>query len=185
MLTSQLEIIEQAQRYLNTVSEEEYTVIISPNFISSAGTHIRHVIDHYLAIMSGIESKLIDYDIRLRGSQLESSPALAKEKLFEIAEWLQNLSDDDLTKKVTLSTEVSITNKSIKKVQSSIARELIFASSHAVHHYAMIAQISFAQETLSTKDSTSHLFGLAPATATFMRPKSKNKTETKPSSIKG
>ncbi|PKG86031.1 hypothetical protein CXF85_04470 [Colwellia sp. 75C3] len=164
MLKSQLEIIEQGQLYLNSVSKEDYSAIITPNFISSAGSHMRHIIDHYLALMSGLDNKLIDYDKRMRGSHVELSPTLAIDKLNEIADWIKNLNEAQLNKLVTLKTEVSVTSHNVQTVQTSIARELVFAGSHAVHHYAMIVQISFAQ----TK-ALPQTFGLAPATATYMR----------------
>lgn len=174
MLKSHLEIIEQAQLYLNTVSVDEYSLIMSPNFTSSAGAHMRHIIDHYLAVISGMESELIDYDVRDRGSKVELSPIFAQEKLVEIAQWIESLSEDDLQRSITLTTEVSITKKKVQKVPSSIARELIFVSSHALHHYAMISQISIAQKSILSRPSTKagvqpNTFGLAPATATFIR----------------
>jgi len=164
MLISQLEVLEQGRLYLKSVTEEDYVEIITPNFISSAGSHIRHIIDHYQSIISGIESGVIDYDLRLRGSKIEEKPQLAIEKLDGIAQWMKNLSNDDLNRTIALSTEVSTTNKEVQVVQTTIARELIFAGSHAVHHYAMIAQITFAQTT--TANTT---FGVAPATATYLR----------------
>ncbi|TWX46548.1 hypothetical protein [Colwellia hornerae] len=169
MITSQLEIIEQGQLYLKTVSKKNYAEIILPNFISSAGTHMRHIIDHYLAIISGIENKMINYDLRVRGGQIELSPELAGVKLNEIANWIQSMSEDKLNKVITLATEVSVTNKNIQKVQTSIARELVFAGSHAVHHYAMIAQITFAQHSAAQTAELPQNFGFAPATATFLR----------------
>ena len=169
MITSQLEIIEQAQQYLKTVSTADYTAIISPNFVSSAGSHIRHVIDHYLAIISGIPNEIIDYDVRVRGGQIESSPQLALDKLDEIVVWIKNLSEDDLTKIVTLSTEISVIKKNIQQVKTSVLRELVFVGSHAVHHYAMIAQITFAQQDVKDKKELPQGFGLAPATVTFLR----------------
>ena len=164
MLKSQLEIIEQGQLYLNSVSKEDYIAIISPNFISSAGSHMRHIIDHYLALISGVNNNLIDYDKRVHGSDLELSPILAIGKLNEISAWINTLTETQLNKLVTLKTEVSVTTQNVQTVQTSIARELVFVGSHAVHHYAMIAQISFAQ----TK-ALPQTFGLAPATATYMR----------------
>jgi hypothetical protein len=164
MITSQLEILAQGKSYLKTVSKTDYITIMSPNFISSAGSHMRHIIDHYLAIMSGIEQNLINYDTRLRGSQLENSPTLAIEMLTKIANWLQELSTNELNKTITLTTEVSVRSKNVQKVQTSVARELVFAGSHAVHHYAMIAQIANMQKT-----NLAQSFGLAPATATFFR----------------
>lgn len=164
MIASQLEIIEQGISYLESVTKDDYIAIISPNFISSAGSHMRHIIDHYQAIISDLDCKLIDYDVRERGSDFELSPRLAINKLNDIADWLNTLNEEKLNKLTMLATEVSVSNKNIQQVQTSVARELVFAGSHAVHHYAMIAQISFAQ-----KNSQPQSFGLAPATATFLR----------------
>ena len=164
MLKSQLEIIEQAKLYLNGVSQEDYTTIISPNFISSAGSHVRHIIDHYLALISGLNDNVIDYDKRERGSKVEFSPTLALDKLNEIADWIKSLNNTQLNTLLTLKTEVSVTSQNVQTVRTSIARELIFAGSHAVHHYAIIAQISLAQTSASPQT-----FGLAPATATYLR----------------
>jgi uncharacterized damage-inducible protein DinB len=164
MIKSQLEIIEQAKLYLKDVTQEDYIEIISPNFISSAGSHMRHIIDHYLALMSGLKTNVIDYDKRVRGSNIESAPKLAVTQLNEISDWIKSLTDTQLNRFITLQTEVSVTNQNVQSVQTSLARELVFAGSHAVHHYAMIAQISFAQ----TK-ALPQTFGLAPATATYMR----------------
>tara|TARA_R110002167_G_scaffold122485_1_gene301010 strand:+ start:3760 stop:4293 length:534 start_codon:yes stop_codon:yes gene_type:complete len=173
MIASQLKIIEQGISYLESVSKADYTAIISPNFISSTGSHMRHIIDHYQAIISGLNKELIDYNVRSRGSQFELSPRLAIGKLNEITEWIEQLTEDKLNKLITLATEVSISKQNIQHVQTSVARELVFASSHAVHHYAMIAQISFAQQ-----NSQPQSFGLAPATATFLR-QSSNQTNIK------
>ena len=164
MIASQLEIINQGLYYLNIVSKKEYQAIAPPNFISSSGSHMRHIIDHYIAIMNGIENNNINYDVRNRQGELAHNPVVAIEKLNAIKAWLKQLSPNDFQQSITLSTEVSITSKNVQQVQSSIARELVFAGSHAVHHYAMIAQISFAQQLKLPEG-----FGLAPATATFLR----------------
>lgn len=168
MVESQLEIIEQGISYLKSVSKDDYIAIVSPNFISSAGSHMRHIIDHYQAIMSGLNCQLIDYDVRERGSEVESSPRLAIKKLNEIADWINKLTEDNLGEVIMLTTEVSVSTKDIRQVQTSVARELVFVGSHAVHHFAMIAQISFTQ-----RNSQPSSFGLAPATATFLRQTSK------------
>jgi len=167
MITSQLEIIKQGQDYLSSISAADYTAIISPNFISSAGEHVRHIIDHYLAIMVGIKSGTIDYDVRSRGGKVEQDPAQAMEMMKTIAAWIKQLSPNDLARTIPLSTEVSVSSKNVQTVITSVARELIFSGSHAVHHYAMIAQITFAQQSNAVKVPTA--FGVAPATATFLR----------------
>tara|TARA_R110001583_G_scaffold46761_14_gene146607 strand:+ start:13234 stop:13749 length:516 start_codon:yes stop_codon:yes gene_type:complete len=168
MLTSQLEIIQQGQDYLHSLVingvSENYREVISPLFISSAGAHMRHIIDHYLAIISGLNQGLIDYDVRHRGDKLELEPELAQAKLTQISHWLQSLATTDLNRTLVLSTEISVTQTKTQSVPTSLARELVFAGSHAVHHYAMIAQIA-QQQKLALPAS----FGIAPATATHLR----------------
>lgn len=167
MLNSQLEILAQGHAYLESVTKEDYSQIVAPNFISSAGSHMRHIIDHYQSLMTGFGINNIDYDSRLRGSNIESNPCEAIKKIAEIASWIEQLSTDDFNKPLLLSSEVSIKSKNVQTVTTSLARELIFVGSHAVHHYAMISQITFAQ-----KASFDQNFGLAPSTATFLREKS-------------
>jgi hypothetical protein len=168
MLTSQLEIIKQGQDYLNVLinknSNEDYGKVFSPLFISSAGAHMRHIIDHYLALIAGLQSGKVDYDVRHRNAKLEQDPTLALEKLTQISCWLKSLSGSDLTRVLTLSTEISVHEQKVQSVPTSLARELFFTSSHAVHHYAMIAQIAQQQKMVLPSS-----FGIAPATATYLR----------------
>ncbi|MFT7009247.1 MAG: hypothetical protein ACJAXJ_003795 [Colwellia sp.] len=168
MLTSQLEIIKQGQNYLNVLinknSNEDYGKVFSPLFISSAGAHMRHIIDHYLALIAGLQSGKVDYDVRHRNAKVEQDPTLALEKLTQISCWLKSLSGSDLTRVLTLSTEISVHEQKVQSVPTSLARELVFTGSHAVHHYAMIAQIAQQQKMVLPSS-----FGIAPATATYLR----------------
>ncbi|NQY88070.1 MAG: hypothetical protein HRT51_10045 [Colwellia sp.] len=168
MLTSQLEIIKQGQDYLNSLlnnnNKTNYREVFSPLFISSAGAHMRHIIDHYLALIAGLPLGKVDYDVRHRHSKVEQEPQLALDKLVQISYWLNSLTRTDLTRTLTLSTEISVHEQKVQSVPTSLARELIFAGSHAVHHYAMIAQIAQQQEMVLPSS-----FGVAPATATYLR----------------
>ena len=164
VIASQLEIISQGQNYLELISDEEYNYIPSPNFVSSCGSHIRHIIDHYLAIKVGASTGLIDYDVRSRGEEVESNRLIAIEMLSEIANWINSLSVEDLNNQISISTEVSISKKETHSFSSSLGRELIFAASHAIHHYAIITQIS-----TQLKTKTPEGFGIAPATSSFLR----------------
>ena len=164
MINSQIIILVQAKTYLKAVTSEQYTEVVSPLFISSAGAHMRHILDHYLAIMNGLENGLIDYDKRSRGGTVESDPATALDLISKIESFLLSLSSVQLSSTIQLSTEVCVEKKLVEIVDTTLARELVFAGSHSIHHFAMIEQISKAQ-----KLPTPEQFGIAPATATFMR----------------
>ena len=164
MIESQLIILQQAKTYLTSVSEQQYTQIISPYFMSSAGAHMRHILDHYYAIINGLSEGLIDYDKRSRGGIIESSPKAALQSIQEISDFLNALTAQQLQQTIKLSTEISVTDKQVVIVDTSLAREIIFTGSHAVHHLATIKHIAQAQE-IEVEGS----LGIAPATATFLR----------------
>ena len=164
MINSQIIILVQAKTYLKAVTSEQYNEVVIPLFISSAGAHMRHILDHYLAIMNGLENGLIDYDKRSRGGTVESDPAMALDLISKIESFLLSLSSVQLSNTIQLSTEVCVEKKLVEIVDTTLARELVFAGSHSIHHFAMIEQISKAQ-----KLPTPEQFGIAPATATFMR----------------
>ncbi|MDX2369305.1 MAG: hypothetical protein QNK36_13045 [Colwellia sp.] len=168
MLTSQLEIIKQGEDYLNTLINDNnnanYCKVFLPLFISSAGAHMRHIIDHYLALIAGLPLGEVDYDVRHRNSKVELEPKLALDKLAQISCWIKSLENNDLMRALTLSTEISVHEQKVQSVPTSLARELVFAGSHAVHHYAMIAQIAQQQDMVLPSG-----FGIAPATATYLR----------------
>ncbi len=164
MINSQINILLQAEIYLRTVTSSQYREIIRPLFISSAGAHVRHILDHYSAIMNGLENGIVDYDKRSRGGSVENDISAALLLIADIKSFLTSLSQKQLQQKIQLSTEISVERKLVEIVDTTLARELVFAGSHAIHHFAMIEQISKAQ-----KCSTPDKFGIAPATATFLR----------------
>lgn len=164
MIRSQLIVLEQAQTYLKSANSIQYTNIIKPYFMSSAGAHMRHILDHYQSIIIGLDNGIINYDSRNRGGDIELNPDAAFIKIEQIKMFLLSLSGEQMNQSMKLSTEISISEKKVQIVATTLARELVFVSSHAIHHFAMIAQIAKAQQ-----QTIPEYFGVAPATATFMR----------------
>ena len=164
MVNTQINILAQAKRYLSSVTNAQYTQIVSPLFISSAGMHMRHILDHYSALISGEKIGLIDYDKRSRGGVIESDIKQALALISKIENFLISLSKAQLQMALKLSTEICVEKKHVEIVDSTLIRELVFVGSHAIHHFAMIQQISKAQD-IATPDQ----FGIAPATASFLR----------------
>ena len=164
MIESQLIILQQAKTYLACVSEHQYTQVITPTFMSSAGGHMRHILDHYYSVINGLPEGLIDYDKRSRGGIVESCPKAAQASIAEISAFLTSLTIEQLQKAVKLSTEISVVDKQVAIVDTTLGREIVFVGSHAVHHLATIKHIAQAQQV-----EVEGSLGIAPATATFLR----------------
>ncbi|GAB5379428.1 MAG: hypothetical protein Alis3KO_28240 [Aliiglaciecola sp.] len=164
MLDSQLEIVQQAKQFLRDIHIDEYTATVTPHFSGSAGAHMRHVLDHYLALMHGFDSGLVDYNKRNRFSEVESCPKSAMAIWDEIESWLSNICAQPMDAPLQVMSETCIFETQFAQVPSTLARELVFVSSHAIHHFSLLAVIRSLQGK-----TTPEYFGIAPATATFIR----------------
>ena len=163
-LTGQLETVQQAKEFLLGLTLENYQMVIKPHFSSSAGTHMRHILDHYLALKDGLNQGLINYNKRNRYSSLESCPQTALLQWQKIEQWLIEVSQYDADMPLTVMSETSMHNTQNSQTKSTLARELVFVSSHAIHHFSLLAVIN---SLLGSKDEVN--FGVAPSTAAYIR----------------
>ncbi|WP_342806716.1 hypothetical protein [Alteromonas sp. M12] len=164
MLESQLEVVRQAKQFLTYTDMTEYQQILKPHLSGSAGMHMRHILDHYLALKNGLAIKSIDYDKRNRHSESERCPKAALKEWQEIETWLDSVCQKDLDVNLLVSCEVSANKVEQVQVQSTLARELVFISSHAIHHFSLLSVIQSLRG-----QSTPENFGVAPATVSFQR----------------
>lgn len=164
IIRGSLEVIEQGEQFLQTVTSLSYQKVLTPYFTSSSGEHMRHILDHFMSLMLGHESGLVDYDLRNRKSNIESDHKHALLQLQAIKKWILSLDDNTLKNNINIKTEVSVHKKHSVLVASNFARELIFVTSHAVHHFSIIS-IAMQLQDLSIDEC----FGIAPATATHLR----------------
>jgi hypothetical protein len=163
-LQGHLEIVMQAKQFLLSISQQAYQLVLKPHFSGSAGAHMRHILDHYLAVKEGLVSGTINYNKRNRHSQIETEPQVALTLCQDIEHWLVGVCQLDADLSLQVICESSMLDTQNTETQSTLARELIFVSSHAVHHYSLMAVIKSLQGL-----ETEELFGLAPATASHLR----------------
>ncbi|GAB2684202.1 hypothetical protein Q4574_16555 [Aliiglaciecola sp. 3_MG-2023] len=166
MLESQLEVVRQAKQFLIETDNKDYQEILKPHLSGSAGMHMRHILDHYLALKNGISHKLIDYDKRNRYTESESCPQAALKQWQEIENWLVHVCQQDLNVDLQVSSEVNANKVEKVNVHSTLARELMFISSHAIHHFSLLNVIQSLRG-----NTTPENFGVAPATISFQREK--------------
>ncbi len=163
-LEGQLETVQQAKEFLLGLTAENYQMVIKPHFASSAGTHMRHILDHYLALQDGLNQGLVNYNKRNRYSNVESCPQTALLQWQKVEQWLKEVSQLDAEMPLTVVCETSVNETQNTQTTSTLARELVFVSSHAIHHFSLLAVIN---SLLSNKNEIN--FGIAPSTATYMR----------------
>lgn len=164
MLKSHLEVIDQALSLISEIDNESLSQVISPYFSGSIGQHLRHVVDHYVNLFNGIADGLVNYNRRNRFCSVETSIDDCRKAFHDVQAQIVELTAEQLTQTVSVITEISISEHDDALVESNVDRELVFISSHAIHHYAMIKIIRQMQGAQVPAN-----FGFAPATLTYLR----------------
>lgn len=136
----------------------------SPPYARPVGAHLRHVVEHYEALLLPKRSDVVDYDARQRDAALERSPQLARTRLLALQQHLAR-EDFDLEQPVCVRGLAGLAGEFAFALPSTIGRELVFVASHAVHHYALLAPY-LREQGLPMPDAS---FGVASATAAHAR----------------
>ncbi len=158
---SALAILVQCDELLNRVDDHAYVQPCNLMGGSTIGQHLRHTLDHYTAISGANAAEPIDYDHRVRGGDIETNRAAARACIETIVKFIQSLELEEMENDVSICIMVSSDGK-LADARSSLARELAFATHHAVHHNAMIASIARAANL-----NLSAEFGKAPSTINY------------------
>ena len=135
----------------------------SPPYQRPVGAHLRHVIEHYEALLMPPMEGVVDYDARRRDAALERSPQVARTRLLALQHRLGH--GCDLQQPLCVRGLAGLAGEFAFALPSTLGRELVFVASHAVHHYALLAP-HLRQHGLPTPGEG---FGVAPATLAHAR----------------
>lgn len=152
-------LLQELAGVLAALDAEKYTQSADDTFFrGTIGGHVRHCLDHARALLDGLESGVVDYDNRVRGSRIETDPVAAREeahRLQRLAEHAARLAAD-----LPMVVRILPTRDGVAvALTTSLARELAFVLSHTIHHNATIRGMAVAMGV-----PTPAAFGYAPAT---------------------
>ncbi|HHM20683.1 MAG TPA: DinB family protein [Bacteroidetes bacterium] len=129
-------IIEQIIEVLEKLTEEQYGRPLPLFNGSSIGQHFRHIYDFYHCLCKAAPDGRIDYADRERDALIETSPVYAARAFHEIGRSCTKLTEEDSVE--VLADFSADFNTPRPLIHSTIARELMYAYDHAVHHLAII-----------------------------------------------
>lgn len=163
LISMNISFLKQGLELLEKISDEQYVFNDPKLFESGAGKHMRHILDHYESLINGWNNK-IDYDARVRNTDVEVSTEKAIEKIKLLINNLTRYDDSEysIDQKVLIRSNEGGQISDTPWSTSSIKRELQFMVGHTVHHYALIAFILRYQGIKVAPD-----FGVAPSTLQY------------------
>lgn len=156
LIAFNIAVIAQGQRLA------QHYVAQTEAFRHQVGPHLRHIIEHYEALLNRRAGELVDYDHRARDRSVEQSPVIAARRLDEIVAGLRTLGDHHADEAVSVGFAIGIGGTGFHLSPSTLARELNFVASHAIHHYALIRPIASAAGVPLPAE-----FGKAPETVRY------------------
>ncbi len=151
-------VLEQGLALLEQLTESQYSCKVPLVFNASIGAHYRHCLDHFKTLREQAHTGVINYDIRQRGTSVEYDRMAAFGLTQSLMESLDTL--PLLTEKIRVCGKSSYEEAGTEEAFSTVGRELLYAVSHAIHHYALIKVIAGMQGV----QLPAH-FGIAPSTA--------------------
>jgi len=127
------------------------------SYAGPGGSHIRHIVEHYEALINRTE--VIDYDARARDLLLETNADEAVRRIQILKDKLSVQLIGELDEVVQVQTKIGLNGEGSFTSTSTIARELIFLASHSIHHCAILKPYCEAHDI-----QMDPYFGIAPST---------------------
>ncbi|MEL6870634.1 MAG: DinB family protein [Pseudomonadota bacterium] len=158
-----LDCLTRMSRLIERLSDEQYSLDVTP-CVSGIGAHVRHILDHYDALLAGIASGTVDYDARQRDKQTEYNRTIALQRIAKTRAALMALPTQALQQELLVCMDCGSTASSRMATHSNTARELQFLVSHTVHHDALIAAAIVALDIEPEAG-----YGVAPSTLRHQR----------------
>jgi len=155
-------VLQQAVDLLDTDLLKDEQLTVQSKYIPSStiGKHLRHARDHFELLLTCITSPppyILNYDVRLRNTPMETSRTAARTALSET---IQRLTDIIPTSNWNEAMTLNAVTPFPQTFQTTFARELWFGALHCIHHWSMIRVIA-GEMDIKIKDEC---FGFAPST---------------------
>ncbi len=102
---------------------------------STVGQHMRHTLEFFLCLESGVQSGCVNYDKRSHDRIIETDLSVATVTIRRISDFVDRL---DLDLPLKLEVNYYMDREDHVVLETTSARELVYNIEHAVHHMALI-----------------------------------------------
>lgn len=100
---------------------------------STLGEHLRHCLDHFECFLKGLAGGSVDYDARQPKPELATNPKRLRLRFLEVIEALGKLDPHCFSQSLEVRSSACKGSGPVQ-LQSTVSRELVFLSSHTIHH---------------------------------------------------
>jgi uncharacterized damage-inducible protein DinB len=134
LTTVSSEILKQLEAFVLQLKDEDYSMPLALLSENTLAKHIRHVLEMYEEMLTGVSSGLINYDARKRNLLIEHNRQYTLQYIMELTERIAALESDSALR---LAVSYDTGGESVI-VKTSLNRELSYNIEHAIHHMAIL-----------------------------------------------
>jgi hypothetical protein len=138
IIQSVIETLRQGETLLDDISDENYVCKVPVAFNASIGGHYRHCLDHFRSLLDAAMSGDLNYDLRERGTLIETDRFAALNATRSLREGYEKLDPGLLARRLAVTCKTSYSTNGSQNSPSTVGREIMYSVAHAVHHYALI-----------------------------------------------
>lgn len=137
LLSASHGVLTQLHRLALSLSTTQYTMPLDLLGGNTIGKHYRHIIEFYQCLMR--DAEVVNYDKRLRNTDIENSPVIANSIIEEIVTQLN--AEKIADRQLFYNADFSETGTEAICVTTSFGRELAYNIEHAMHHMAILQMV--------------------------------------------
>jgi hypothetical protein len=153
------EVLEQGEALLTGLSDRDYA---GSHQGVSVGAHYRHSLEHFKILFEAVKDGAVDYDRRARDRDLETDRMVALRVTQDLRQAARFFSGLPAGRSIEVRYKISYAAPGACAATSTLGREVMYAVSHAIHHYALISATCRGQGLPVPAD-----FGMAPSTIAY------------------
>ncbi len=155
------ETIRELGQVIDSINDQQYTTIPGPEFTSSIGAQTRHTLDHIKIFLDGLTAGNAPYDVRERGTEIETDRKSALKLISSICAKLDEIKYSDISSEINIQVQLHSHTPPVS-LNSTVGREIGFLLNHSIHHNALVSiMLKKMGETVPPT------FGYAPATIKY------------------
>ena len=129
-------VLRQLYQVIENIDNDSFTRPLLTLNNSTIGQHVRHTLEFYICLFEGIETGVVNYDMRRRDQKIETDYLFALSTIEGLINQL-----DSLPMNLNLQLQGSYSEQNDEEqfiIDSNVQRELAYNIEHAVHHMAII-----------------------------------------------
>jgi hypothetical protein len=104
------------------------------------GAHLRHAVEHFICFIRGLEHGVADYDARDRDESIERDPERFREAIANVCRSMAAFTPEQLRQRIAIRQTAALDSEP-SLLESTVERELVFLSSHTIHHLAVVVNL--------------------------------------------